>query len=86
MNTIDAHKYSGHHGQDLLASEKAGCFHCERIFPVGDIQQWTDSKKTALCPHCGIDAVLPDIRVDISPEFLAKMNDDWFKKKADVHK
>ena len=34
---------------------------------------------TAICPYCGIDAVLADASgVEVSPEFLHKMHKAWF--------
>lgn len=35
--------------------------------------------RTAICPHCFIDAVLPDSNpYGISPDFLRKMREKWF--------
>lgn len=34
-----------------------GCFHCYKILHVSEIEEWTDENMTALCPHCGVDAV-----------------------------
>jgi hypothetical protein len=36
-----------------------GCFFCLRTYPSSEIVDFTDQGKTAFCPHCGIDAVLP---------------------------
>jgi hypothetical protein len=34
----------------------------------------------ALCPHCGIDSVIGDASgYEISPTFLARMHEAWFK-------
>jgi hypothetical protein len=77
--------------RDLLArSDKAGCFHCGAIFAPADIVQWideppaansgkvTDAGVTALCPRCGIDAVLPSAVVELSPELLTQMAHHYF--------
>jgi hypothetical protein len=53
---------SGHRKQ-LLASERAACFHCLAEFEPSLITQWCDEDKfgigqTALCPLCEIDAVI----------------------------
>ena len=40
----------------------AGCFYCEKIFPSSEVVGYTqedDGSKTALCPYCDIDAVIP---------------------------
>jgi hypothetical protein len=77
--------------RDLLArSEKAGCFHCGAIFAPGEIVEWinepptaksgtvTENGVTALCPRCGIDAVLPSAVVELSPELLTQMANHYF--------
>lgn len=43
-------------------SLKCVCFYCMSSFPGSDIGQVTierDGRETALCPSCGVDAVLP---------------------------
>jgi len=58
-------------------SKLVGCFYCQAKFPPSEITKWIDDDATALCPRCGIDAVLPD-SVDLSEEFLRTMHDYWF--------
>jgi len=54
-----------------LAIEKSricGCFHCERFLAPHQIRRWVagldeaagSPEETALCPWCGVDAVLPE--------------------------
>lgn len=73
----------------LERSEQAGCFYCEALFHPSEIQDWIDGRQvetgstddgvTALCPHCGIDAVLPSAApIRLSSELLAAMNKHWF--------
>jgi hypothetical protein len=38
-----------------------GCFHCLATFRAETIHEWVDTGKTALCPRCGVDAVLPNV-------------------------
>ena len=38
-----------------------GCFRCQATFVAGDVRQWVDQGMTALCPRCGVDAVLPGV-------------------------
>ena len=40
-----------------------GCYYCGEIYRVADkpIIEWVDGGYTALCPVCGIDAVIPKI-------------------------
>lgn len=58
-------------------SKQVGCFYCLRLFSPSEIKKWIDDDQTALCPHCGIDAVLPD-SANIAEEFLKLMHDYWF--------
>jgi NAD-dependent SIR2 family protein deacetylase len=37
------------------------CFYCFARFKARDIATWIDDDETALCPHCGMDSVLPDV-------------------------
>lgn len=47
------------HVDAIKKSKWVGCFHCETIYHPRDITEWTDLEATAICPHCGVDAVLP---------------------------
>ncbi|WP_411850103.1 hypothetical protein ACLB90_14430 [Stenotrophomonas sp. LGBM10] len=45
----------------LLASDVAACFYCFATFPPSTINEWCDGDdqdQTALCPTCGVDAVV----------------------------
>lgn len=62
------HDQRGWHEALVRASKVCGCFSCLAIFPVGEIVDWIDEPddcprgpgRTAECPRCGIDCVLPD--------------------------
>lgn len=57
----------------LLQSKYCGCFHCIEIFEPGQIERW--NKSAAVCPHCGIEAVIGDSTgYTITKEFLKMMN------------
>ena len=77
--------------RDLLAkSEAAGCFHCCAIFSPSEVVDWIDEPPapksgrvssdgvTALCPRCGMDAVLPSATVDLSVGLLSQMAKHYF--------
>jgi len=55
---IEAHKHASKHRAELEASARCGCFFCFRTFPPSSIKAWIDAKQTALCPACGVDAVI----------------------------
>jgi hypothetical protein len=81
------HKFSDHHRALLAKSDRAGCFYCEAVFAPSEIEDWVDVPDgageedgvTALCPRCGIDAVLPSAApIKLTPELLAEMHAFWF--------
>src|SRR5690348_16373657 len=85
------HRYSDHHREILARSEEAGCFYCGAMFSPAEITDWIDGPQvstgdttdgvTALCPRCGIDAVLPSAEpIRLSPELLAQMHEFWFER------
>ena len=79
-----AHWNKEHKGL-LEASHNAGCYYCCTIFSASEIKEWVRSYRKkgevldcALCPRCGIDSVLPDIKVILSVELLKEMYMYWF--------
>ena len=51
------------HRQAVESASQCGCFYCLELFPPTAITRWVDEDEngvgqTALCPHCGIDAVI----------------------------
>ena len=81
---IRAHTHATKHSAELLASEICGCFHCQKTFPPAFVTHWVDKNEnrigqTALCPHCGIDAVLGSASgFAITPVLLQQMHQHWF--------
>jgi Zn finger protein HypA/HybF involved in hydrogenase expression len=78
-----AHKHSIFNKAEVLASTSSGCFYCLHMFSPVDIKDWIEEnnkEETALCPYCGIDAVLGCASgypvSDIT--FLETMNKRWF--------
>ena len=55
---------------------RCGCFHCLSTFVADCVTDWVDDGTTALCPVCGIDAVLPGIGADVA--VLEQMQGRWF--------
>jgi len=80
MTIQEAHEFCNSNKNTISKSEFCGCFYCEKTFKPSEIKEWVGSEDRALCPHCGIDSVLPDF---ISKEFLEKkflheMYEFWF--------
>ena len=84
------HKHASKHRDVLARSDRAGCFYCQRIFDPKEITDWIDGGQaetgdladgiTALCPHCGIDAVLPSAApIPLNAKVLAQMHHHWFE-------
>ncbi len=57
---------------------QCSCFYCMETFPSTDVVTYVDMGKTALCPRCGIDSVLPEAWVHKSPELLKEMHKRFF--------
>ena len=77
------HPRSSNHRGVLLRSEFCGCFYCLNTFHPKDIKEWIDKNQTALCPVCGIDAVLPEIYADKS--ILSMMREEFFLAVVDMN-
>jgi hypothetical protein len=80
---ISAHKHCIHNQDEVMVSDKCGCFYCLRIFSPKEIVEWLSeynkSGNTAFCPYCSIDAVIGSRSgYPITPEFLASMQKYWF--------
>jgi hypothetical protein len=76
---ILAHAHASKHRAEIEASARCACFFCFRTFAPSTIKAWIEGNQTALCPHCGIDAVLgtvADLRIDDG--FLRKMHQHHF--------
>ena len=83
------HRYCSRNRERLESSAQCGCFYCLAIFAPVEIKNWIDGPRdekdeqrevTALCPHCGIDTVLPDNIPDVplKAELLKAMKQYWF--------
>ena len=80
----DAHKHCTYNESEILKSLLCGCFYCIQNFNSSEIKEWVDRDnpkgKSALCPKCGIDAVIGDnSSFPINDEiFLKEMYAFWF--------
>lgn len=71
--------HAARHRVEVLRSAECGCFHCLALFPPSAVKTWIDTGQTALCPHCGMDAVLgSESGFDVTEELLAAMSRRWF--------
>ncbi len=72
------HRHTRLNRMELEASEVCGCIACERIYFPSEIVRWVD-EETALCPHCGVDAVVGSASgIPIMPGVLRRAHERWF--------
>ena len=91
MDCEAAHRFSTYNRASIEKRALCGCFHCETVFhslgidsrSTWPIREWTDKDQTALCPMCGVDAVISsaDVPGVAFPIFLREMHNYWFVEK-----
>lgn len=61
-------------------SENCGCFRCKSIYSADLVKEWIGSEKerTAICPICGSNTVIPDCVTDIDAVMLSDMKNYYF--------
>ena len=85
------HRFCTSNRELLARSERAGCFYCGQMFAPSEICDWVDGAQavsgdtddgiTALCPKCGIDAVLPSAApLALDDVMLSEMHHHWFEQ------
>lgn len=73
------HLLSSNHRRFLDGSEICGCFYCCKIFKPSEIKDWVDGGQTAICPSCGVDAILPQVaEFTLDSNLLTEMYEYWF--------
>lgn len=79
MRLKKLHAHSSHNKVLILVSDRCVCFHCQAMMDHGEITEYVDNGQTALCPKCGVDAILPDsIEETIDSQTLKDMQEYWF--------
>lgn len=75
----DAHKHSSNNVEEVKSSTLCGCFFCRRIYAASEIEEFIDNGQTALCPYCGVDAVIGDASgYVVTDDILTDMYSKWF--------
>lgn len=75
MELLEADAQSTNNRAALKGSADASCYCCIKSFPSTDIIDWVDYGRTAICPRCGVDAVVPGV---VAVEKLQQFNRHWF--------
>ncbi|PIU04938.1 MAG: cytoplasmic protein [Methylobacterium sp. CG08_land_8_20_14_0_20_71_15] len=75
-----AHRHSFRHGDEVRSSPLCGCFYCLETFAPDEVVEWIDDDSTALCPRCGVDAVIGEMSGYPvgNAVFLRAMHQLWF--------
>ena len=69
------HEQCDMHFAVIMGGDECSCFCCCKVFPPQEINRWCDNGKTAICPKCGIDSVLPG---ECTEELLEAMHHYYF--------
>ena len=73
------HTYSTHNRKMVESSEKCHCYFCRGTVDSGDVTSYTDGGETAVCPRCGVSALIPDcVDEEINANVLHDMHEYWF--------
>lgn len=81
---VSAHDAARYNRQALEKDGKCGCFYCLKLFALSEIEEWCPEAEdgeevTAICPYCGIDAIIPESSgFPLTLKFLKIMNKRWF--------
>ena len=62
---------------EIVQSKRCGCFFCRQVYDARTVQEWIDDERgvTALCPECGMDAVIGDASgIEITKPLMKEMN------------
>ena len=73
------HAYSSHNRNMVDEADRCYCFFCKGCVESSEIVDYTDGGKTAVCPLCGKDTLIPDsIGEPINDTIVREMNEYWF--------
>lgn len=73
------HTYSTHNKKWVDLADRCHCYYCQRSMGRDEIERFSDNGQTAVCPKCGVDAILPDsIEEPLDEAILAEMHEYWF--------
>lgn len=75
----NAARMSLNNSAQVAKSKKCGCYYCCNIFHAKEVTSFTDEGETALCPVCGVDAVIPGAIIEnLNSELLSELKKYWF--------
>ena len=75
MNAIEVREASIYSSSEIADADVCGYYSCVSTFQSKSVEQWRDYGQTALCPRCGVDAVLPGVS---DTQELDDLHKKWF--------
>lgn len=61
--------------EEISKATKCSCYSCFSVFDSKEIKNWTDQNRTAICPNCSADTVLPE---ELNMDTLKQIKNYWF--------
>ena len=81
---MKASKMSLHNADKITIDTDCSCYYCLSNFKGCDITEYVDEGRTAICPFCSIDSVLPE---KISKERLEELyKENFTKRRSEYYK
>jgi len=72
----ELHKQTSYNKELLKEAQKGVCMYCKNVNDFDVIDEFIDDGQTALCPHCGIDAMM----LVQDEDTLDALHEYWFRK------
>ena len=73
------HSHTLRNRKEIEASHSCVCISCCEIFPASEVVDYIDEGETALCPICGIDAVIGDCTgISMDRETINELHKEYF--------
>lgn len=75
------HDHSFKNRAEIARSLICYCIHCEEASASGQVKEWVDDGETALCPKCGVDALIGNAAgYEMTEPLLKEMHDFYFEQ------
>lgn len=79
ITLLKLHKTTFKNKELLDTTNKCACCSCNHFLKTSDIKEWTDDALTAICPLCGVDAIIPiTVENPITEDDLEKLYKYYF--------
>lgn len=73
------HSHTLRNRKEIEASDNCVCISCCEIFHASKVEDYIDKGETALCPICGIDAVIGDCTgISMDSATLKELHKEFF--------